>query len=185
MQQSVRNYYQNMNDTDLAARNCSTREDAYLRFIKGVRPMKWSEWWKLQVATMGDFITKILVFDNLEIENGFPHTHEDTIFLPTTVFAKSAEYLCSIIQHEKIHLVQKQKPFETNKVLLEQKNMQVSHFDWDENGRRRSNPDINRIIYTDTDGSTISSQFTTDAKTLGDIEDVRDHPYEMMAYGRV
>ena len=47
-------------------------------------------------------------------------------------------------------------------------------------GNFRANPDTNRILYDD-----IRPKYQPDAKTLLDITDQRDHPYEMVAYGRI
>lgn len=86
-----------------------------------------------------------------ELENGYPHTHGDTICLPYPMFFDlSQREQLSIIVHEWIHVYQRLFPIALHKYLFEVENMRVvglrsMHPDRD---RVRRNPDVNDLIYT-------------------------------------
>jgi hypothetical protein len=180
--ESILNYYASMNNMDLKVRGYTTWQEAYEHFIRETRYMNWAEWYVIRISL--GYWGQVRVFDSAQIENGFPHTHDNVIFLPWNFFNKNKTEMKSILDHEKVHILQKDCPFETMQLLL-RKGLSVSHFDWDESGMRRSNPDINRIVFRDAHGNTIRSWFANNAQTLSDLVDERDHPYEMMAYGRI
>jgi hypothetical protein len=131
-----------------------------------------------------------------------PHTHGDTIFLPKGWEQKEDVILyknemTSVLIHEKIHIFQRFYPIETHNYIFDVLGFDVfSSYDAfiyskletiskDDNVIRkkkgiRLNPDTNSIIYSDSNGSPLIPYFTTEGKNI--ISDVRDHPYEIMAY---
>jgi len=108
---------------------------------------------------------KFLMFDPGE-EGGMPHTHGPYIMLPMlTISAKT-------LLHEKIHVYQR---FNTAKTIKELA-IPITGFVYPENNHR-ANPDTNRILFSD-----IRPVWKDTATKLNDINDNRDHPFELMAY---
>lgn len=139
-----------------------------------------------------------------ELENGYPHTHGDTICLHYPRFFDLAEKdQLSILVHEWIHVYQRFFPIPLHKYLFEVENMRVvglrtAHPD-SETVRR--NPDVNDLIYTTlSKGGRYSlltlregAQSLTDSEMRHYDEDNRlvqvsklvpdnEHPFEWVAY---
>jgi len=197
-------YLSNFNTPDLIARQYTLQEpnkEALLElYMRYVRPINDSE-----IRVISPFLDKVnniltpyknlyaipwklVVFDAQKLENGFPHTHSDLIFLPDSMIRSSQtdEFLVTLI-HEKIHVYQRLYPAETNHLILNINQFDVYtmryKIDKPTQSMIRSNPDVNDIIYKVRHDKPILPLYkTTQPKNLVDINDKRDHPYEMMAY---
>lgn len=85
-----------------------------------------------------------------DIENNFPHTHANTIFLPSMYFSMSTQRRVKLLVHEKTHVFQRYYPIPYNKIVLQHLGYAVhgylpSHPDF---ARVRANPDTNDIVYS-------------------------------------
>lgn len=176
----IEHYFSTFNETDKRLRNGLTLE----KYIKSLRFPNKAEYEYLKTITDkidSDYPSlakkvpwKFIVFRG-DVENKYPHTHGSFIFL-------HQDNLLNIgyvtLFHEKIHVFQRYFPWETNTLLI---SLGYSiHGIADKSGR--SNPDINSIIYLDEKGNTIDNTYIDDPKSLLDIKDRRDHPFEIMAY---
>lgn len=164
-------YYENFNDVDRQVRQNYDLEDFLKSCIKGS---------KKHLETLDPWlrseVSKIILFDP-KFENGNPHTHGRFIFLPYD-FENRFKNIPVLIRHEAIHIWQRYHPCEASRYVILKYKCPISGFQKNTTSKSfRSNPDINRILYGD-----ITNEFRPDAKKLTDILDVRDHPYEMMAY---
>ena len=140
---------------------------------------------------------KLIKFNG--IENNFPHTLGDIIFLPELFFERSIQNQIETLIHEKIHVYQRLYPIETSMFITK-----LGYEVWDIQNKYkniRTNPDTNQFIYINTSTGTVQAQVynsempksITDShleKLVGDIPwDVpecikqQDHPYEIMACG--
>lgn len=128
-----------------------------------------------------------------DMENGYPHTHGDTIILPKRFFnASNGDVTVKLVTllHEKIHVYQRLHPIESNILIINYWGMEFSKANPSELSQRRSNPDVSMVNYS-FDGVNLSSRYNENAKSLGDITyahsfreipaEQRDHPYEVMA----
>ena len=104
-------------------------------------------------------------------EGGMPHTHGPYIMLPIDM-----PILAATLVHEKIHVYQRYHPIET--ALDAAEKYAITGFEYPDLGQR-ANPDTSRILYGD-----MRPTYTPNAKTLADIQDLRDHPHELEAYAR-
>lgn len=144
---------------------------------------------------------KIIGFKD-DFENGYPHTHSDTIFLSCPKFftIPESEQL-SILIHEWIHVYQRKYPIPFHKYLFEVKGLKMvglisTHPDY---LSVRRNPDVNDVIYSSQEGAFSLPLLQKDAQSLGDVRTghyesngVRssispstpsaEHPFETVAY---
>jgi hypothetical protein len=91
-----------------------------------------------------------MFFKDETIENGYPHTVKDTIMLPVkyyfNMFEKQSRI--SLLLHEFIHVYQRSYPFEFNHLLIHTLGLKVDNFiDAYYRDTKRSNPDINKLLY--------------------------------------
>lgn len=105
-----------------------------------------------------------------QIENNFPHTNYDTIFLTDAYFSNSESNRINTLIHEKIHIYQRFYPIPYNKILLNFYNLNIksllrSHSDFD---HVRINPDNNLLIYDDQGHYTLQL-FRKNPKSLSDV----------------
>ena len=87
-----------------------------------------------------------------ELENGYPHTHADTIFLPHPKFFKEPEVdQLSIFIHEWIHLYQRKFSIPFHKYLLGIRELRIVGLtsEHPQHEHVRQNPDLNDLIYLD------------------------------------
>lgn len=168
------------------------------------------------ILLMDLFFTNILVFscrrlfslpwkiiflkDAFNIENSFPHTHFDHIFMPKDYyFSLNFKERIKLLIHEKLHVYQRFYPIEFNKMLFSEFGLQaetlISQHDDYENVRM--NPDLNKIIYSDH-GEYHLQILKKNAKSLSESSNqiyhktfqktkykelpVHEHPYETFAY---
>lgn len=135
----------------------------------------------------------------LKVENNFPHTHYDTIFLFDTFFDKDATHRISLLIHEKIHIYQRFFTIPFHKILLDYYKLNVNsllytHPDFD---KVRMNPDNNLLIYDDQ-GTYVLPLLQNNPKSLHDVVNTQygrnvtnspyaqlsanEHPNETLAY---
>lgn len=86
-----------------------------------------------------------------EIENNFPHTHGNVIFLFDNYFNKNHDSRVLTLIHEKIHIYQRFFPIPYHKILLDYYKLNINsllhrHEDFNQ---VRMNPDLNLLIYDD------------------------------------
>jgi hypothetical protein len=138
----------------------------------------------------------------LNIENNYPHTHWDTIFLPYLYFFRlDVDSRRTLLLHEFIHVYQRMYPIPFNKLLVDVFGLKVTdtidaHVLYDQ---IRFNPDLNNIIYTTTKNSYNLQLFQKSPHSLADSSVVRfgddtrtqnqnektseyEHPFEQVAY---
>ena len=182
-------YFDNFNDTDKRLRSCTTncKDDYY----GSIRVLSNNEYVFLNpiIQRINDMLSEYLVFKEIPwkivICNGkesqFPHTHGDFIVLPDN-FIK-INNLMKLLIHEKVHIYQRLYPCQTNILFTRFWGFNIKNM-LNKNNRanRRSNPDINNIVYIDDYGNEFDNTFVENATSLGEIKDKRDHPNEMMAY---
>ena len=123
--------------------------------------------------------------NNNNYENGFPHTRENIIFLATPFFKKSEDDAISTIIHEKTHLFQRFYPNETHNYLQNNGYTLQGKLSQSEMQLKRSNPDINNDVWTDSDGNLMLPLFNNiNPKSMSDLatSEQKQHPYEEMAY---
>ena len=186
-------------------------------YINGVQPFRPEE--KLELLTLARRANGLLrAFPSMtslpwrfcklgdSIENGYPHTLHDIIFLPHDFFndnepchvkQKNDHKKLKIIVHEKVHVFQRKFPFAAK--LLMHKVWNYTVFDFMENYvDARNNPDIDGVIYKNscngpgfymaylpnTSPSLSNAAIKAvdkDGKTSA-ISERYEHPYERMAY---
>lgn len=98
---------------------------------------------------------QIMFFKDDAIENGYPHTVKDTIMLPVEYYFNLSEKQrrISLLLHEFIHVYQRSYPFEFNHLLIHTLGLKVDNFiDAYYRDTKRSNPDINRLLYDEGGG---------------------------------
>ena len=89
-----------------------------------------------------------------QIENNLPHTHHDTIFLPRQFHKRSPEYRQITILPEQIHVFQRLHPVPTHNLFLNHWALNIVGIRTHEephDSNLRSNPDLNRLIYSNFD----------------------------------
>lgn len=144
----------------------------------------------------------VFLSSKCDIENNFPHTHYDTIFLyKPNYFKLSAYSRVTLLIHEKIHIYQRMYPIPYHNILFKHYNLRVDsmihrHKDFK---RVRINPDTNVLIYKDIDDSYVLPIYNKNASRLRDVENrtyygnnprktkyriigKEEHPNEAIAY---
>lgn len=145
----------------------------------------------------------VFLSSKCDIENNFPHTHYDTIFLYLpNYFNLSAYSRVTLLIHEKIHIYQRMYPIPYHNILFKHYNLRVDsmihrHRDFK---RVRINPDTNVLIYKDIDDSYVLPLYNNENATrLRDVENrtynennpqktkyrsigKEEHPNEAIAY---
>lgn len=198
-------YFERMNILDLKARNADSKQDYIEKYKSAIVAFSNEEKQKLRNLTneadkvLEDFrviysIPWVFVKLNGSVENGYPHTLGDIIFLSDI---PSVEVLI----HEKIHVYQRMYPIETSKLIHD-----VWGFDIKDKQERlnnnRNNPDINSFIYGKSDYSIVQLYDTNDPTNISESSTYKmpehikinatdiempscikqvEHPYEMMA----
>ena len=144
---------------------------------------------------------KIIGFGD-DFENGYPHTHSDTIFLPCPKFFRmSAREQLGILIHEWIHVYQRRYPIPFHKYLFEVNGLKMvrltsAHPDFPS---VRRNPDVNDVTYSVEDGKFTLPLLQEEARSLVDVRTGHygsdgvlarvspatpsaEHPFETVAY---
>ena len=79
------------------------------------------------------------------IENDFPHTHHDIIFLPWDFYELKSTNLIKTIIHEKIHIYQRFNPIPTLQLYIHYWELKLHSMEVED--QERCNPDINLIKF--------------------------------------
>lgn len=187
-------YIDIFNKIDMKMRNCNSIEDCKTLYKKNVILFTDEEKNKLsKLVNKSD--KKIKLFTNLynipwkfarvtnKIDDGLPHTHDDTIYLSDRYFENPS---ISTLIHEKIHVYQKKYPEKTDKLYKLYNYEKLERFN---NGKRRANPDLNHFDYKHN-GIIVYSEYNNHASNLSDIKLINsnkksnenEHPDEYFAY---
>lgn len=158
-------YYERFNSNDIKLRNNQNIND----FVNSARILY--PWEMLYFLSYTSFLSpkpKIMIFDS-KYESGFPHTHGNIILISKIDHLSKTTY-----KHEQIHIYQRYNPLEVNKVVCETWPIKGIFYKKD---NQRANPDTNSIFY-----ETYNAKYVSDPKSLSNIENKNDHPFEEMAY---
>lgn len=206
-------YINKMSRSDKIARGFSPTATVFEiknSYNKAIRPFTEKE--KILINKMQKDLNKLLdnkwrnasnipyeCIKTVGIENDFPHTHGNIIFLPEKCFQTSYERLFKICVHEFIHVFQRTRPELTN-ILVERLGYRTicSRNDILQSYNLRLNPDIDDNIYMDKNGVVEIMVYSSDnPKSLVDTSNMRidqcnvekmysnsicEHPYEYIAY---
>lgn len=138
------------------------------------------------------------------IENGYPHTLEDTIMLPHNFFDKSKEAIKTTLLHEKIHVFQRKFPHIIDNLIMQLgfKRINSDIVPKDIMNLKRNNPDIEGIyqynyfipiqLYTSHTPSSLADsslhlydirnkRLIDNANYLPSYINQSEHPYEVTA----
>jgi hypothetical protein len=169
---------QNIIDKDIGIANKYMRD---LRLLMSIE-------WKLRFLDAKHFI-----------ENNFPHTHADIIFLPSTFFNFSNKQRVNTLIHEKIHVYQRLFPIPYHKMLFDIFNLKIYSYlpTHEKFFMVRQNPDNNLLIYKDGNEYTLPI-LAQQPKSLHDVSFIpfnsndkttkysklptNEHPNETLAY---
>lgn len=104
------------------------------------------------------------------IENTFPHTHSDTIFLHSNHFNLRKKSRISTIIHEKIHVYQRLFPIPYHKMLFDVYKLKIHSYlpTHPKIDQIRKNPDNNWLVYKDGN-EIILPLIKENATTLSDV----------------
>jgi len=137
----------------------------------------------------------------LGIENNYPHTHWNVIFIPYEYyFTLQEKNRITLLLHEQIHVYQRMFPIPFNHLLINIHSLKVSSLieSHPSFGKVRANPDVNNIIYKHPDNTYQIELFNHESRTLADSQthtfdmlhepipdesrNQYEHPYEEIAY---
>ena len=183
-------YFDTFNETDKILRFCDNK-DCKMDYLSSIRILNKKEYDYLYsiIQEINAVVFNYIVFKQIpwkivvchDRESQFPHTHGGFIVLPDIIFDKH-EYInmMKVLIHEKVHVYQRLYPCHTNILFTRFWGFNIKSV-CDYSDTRRSNPDINKLIYIDDNGNKFDNDYV-EIKRLGEIKDKRDHPNEMMAY---
>lgn len=198
-------YFSRLNDLDVKARGASSVDDYIQKYKANIQ--KFSKHEQKHINKLVDVANiKIEPYKNIKtlpwciakfshVENNFPHTHGDIIFIPDGFLSMPFDDQVEVLIHEKVHVFQRIFTIETNKLLdmigFKPYGPQSSI------KNIRTNPDTNSFLYklndtvqaqlysTDNPSSIIeSSVVVIHGDKQWDIPSTikqADHPYEIMA----
>ena len=135
----------------------------------------------INYSLMDRFIWKFLFTTNL-VENGFPFTCEDIIYIPIEILNNHTKYdMIKLLIHERIHIFQRYFPTEANKYIL---SLGYQLYKKNNIVLRRANPDIDNFIYILGNKLTGAYYTSINPKNINDVIQhcEYEHPYEHMAY---
>lgn len=188
-------YFERFTEQDQKKRKCAHCRISYMVHARQLSPREravilshWKKalehlqpWKRLHIFAME---VSFLVFSSGEFP--YPHTHGKSIMLPETLVAQLVEApshasFQKTLLHELIHIYQRHYPAETATYLQFVLGVRI-HTLQRPRPDQRANPDVNMIVYENSDGSLIQALYDPTKADTSDILDARDHPYEMMAY---
>ncbi len=195
-------YYQLFTKADIAARHGESSQQLMELYTKSLRkPADGPEKTFLakamarvdQITSACSLLRRIpwnvMVQTDPKVEGDLPHTHGQVIVLPPSYLSSAATTEAKCIRtllHEKIHIYQRTFPAVCNSLYTDFWQFSILGHVASDPWRalpRRSNPDINTLVYADEFGKPILGLYATpDEPELTKITDARDHPHEMMAY---
>lgn len=196
-------YIKNMTKSDLLARgNIETTTDYKIKCAtyameKFTKEEKYELIYLFSIIKTNPFISgtynfiKIndnMKYNNIKYENGYPHTRENIIFIPSSFFANNEKEKKIILLHECIHIYQRYNPKKTEFILNSYHFFKVGNFKElfpYEYTMRRSNPDLDNNIWKNQYGDLMFPIYNSlSPKNMNDVLNKEDeeHPYEWMAY---
>jgi len=150
-------FFDRMSTYDLYARKATSKEEYKNMYVESVRAFS-----KNEIHEINTLLEKVDCFTiycyklhaipwklakiDTSIEQGFPHTLGDVIFLSDEFFHLNKNNKISILIHEKIHIFQRLYPNNTERLIIDYWNFRKIKFMQDEY-LARNNPDINEYIY--------------------------------------
>ena len=200
-------YYKNFNETDFKVRNiksldeyyeiikksCITISDTDQEYLNKYINIANSKISNFKGAPKGfdakkcsKLEWKIGLVNDDNYEAGMPHTRNDLIILPKKLLNMASNTLVSTLIHEKIHVYQKQYPYDIEVYLKENGFKKHSHKSNFKN--IRANPDLDNFIYTNKNEQLMRSIYNNNATDIKSIEIIPinsleyEHPFEYMAY---
>jgi hypothetical protein len=126
---------------------------------------------------------------NRDYEAGYPHTREDIIFLPEEVLIIPMKELIRTMIHEKVHVYE--RLYHDDFTNWAKYNGYIPYKKFEEYKMRRSNPDLDGIVYLDNTGKETLAIFnTTTPKNIdqayypqpGKYGYMAESPIETLAY---
>lgn len=121
---------------------------------------------------------EILFFKDTLLENGYPHTTGNKIMLPIEKYfsMEKREDRVKLLIHEYLHIYQRAYPFEFNFFLINILGLEVHDYVPSSKYQtmKRSNPDINNIIYKMENNKYNVMIFDSNPKTLKDAHIHKD-----------
>lgn len=199
LERMASNYFEGMTKHDLFARHAVDKAEYKNKYFAGIIEFTENEKNNLKniVKIINRITRKFSAFRQikwkfaklrLNIENGFPHTLGDTIFLPETFFlVRTHKEQIETIVHEKVHIFQRTFPFQTNALILRYWGCRVSTRR-DVYPRIRANPDLNGLQYS-RNNEICYKEYNKEPSSVADAHDSKgcinsdyEHPYEKMAY---
>lgn len=205
-------YFQRLNNLDLIARHVNSKNEYINQYKQSLNKFSKAESTILNNLIKDISMNYIYKYQKLQqipwklvkfngVEENFPHTISDIIFLPQDFFYNSKDKQIETLIHEKIHVYQRLYTIETAKLIT-----LLGFSIWntqDKYPNIRTNPDTNSFIYTYDKGDNISVQaqiYNNDkpesikdshitllkGKKKWDVPECikqPDHPYEIMACG--
>lgn len=186
------NYVKNMTTADIHARKVKSTEEYIHHIIQTAVDFTHKEKQLLEmIATKIDneykeFSStpwKFMKTKGTIYEDGMPHTRNDIIFLPESIFLR--DDIQNTILHEKIHIYQRANPEKMKKDLFEQG--YKIYKKRSEELLARANPDLDEWIYIDpiTKKPMVALYTSTTPSSLSDVHLTNlafEHPYEAIAY---
>jgi len=148
---NIINYIQNFNKTDVSVRDFTNYSEYIINTISKKVKHIISEDVKIIDSKLRayDILYKMhwkiaILQDN--VEQNFPHTHNDVIFLPSSYIQSNVSNRIDTLLHEKLHIFQRKYPIQTQILFTKYWNIipySLRSFEVP----KRSNPDINHIVY--------------------------------------
>jgi hypothetical protein len=108
------------------------------------------------------------------IENGYPHTLEDTIIISDELLNRSEAEVVKTLIHEKVHIFQRLYPQKVRELLKDWNMKHYNNVPEEVFARMRANPDLDPFIYVHTPSSFAMVQLynTPTPKALRDSQAV-------------
>ncbi len=115
-------FFARMSPADLTARQALTREEYYERYRSSVRDLSEPQQIIMQdaIEAANTLLSNYPLLNKLPwkikyipptIENGYPHTLEDTIYVSDDLFTRPTKLIIQTMIHEKIHVFQRTYPY--------------------------------------------------------------------------
>lgn len=173
-------WFTTLSDIDLKARLSVSQEDYRRKYINNLMRFSRNEIKHINNLIF-DIDALLRIYKELnkipwklakvskDIENGYPHTINDTIFINQLFFSYPINKQIYILIHEKIHVYQRMFPIQTHDLIL-------NYWGFEVEGLRakyklaRANPDINSLVYSKNEIITLQIYNSTEPRSLSDSQ---------------
>lgn len=166
---------------------CTKKADIFLRNMRLNELIYYQHINRNDIANIKWIFAKTHNINNIEYEEGLPHTRKNVIFLSDNVLNYEETHLVTTLVHEKIHIYQRYNEELFNKIISIMGLVEIDVVNEHTAKYMRSNPDTNRKIYIDNKTKNVMvCLYRTDKPS--NINDVimknhsLEHPYEKIAY---